>query len=76
MRTIVLEFGHRKGTEFGTGDIECFCSATLSFALGFPNGLAYLSAESLLSGLPVDDIPDGGEVLGLAVLVLQAVSAC
>lgn len=30
--------------------------------------------EALLCGLPVDDIPDGAEVLGLAVLVLQAVS--
>lgn len=28
--------------------------------------------EALLSGLPVDDVPDGVEVLGLAVLVLEA----
>lgn len=32
-----------------------------------------LSAEALLSRLPVDDLPDGLEVLGLAVLVLKAV---
>jgi hypothetical protein len=31
----------------------------------------YLS-EALLDSLPVDDIPDGGEVLDLAVLVLEA----
>jgi len=31
-----------------------------------------LLREALLNGLPVDHIPDGLEVLGLAVLVLQA----
>lgn len=31
-----------------------------------------LLRETLLRGLPVDDIPDGAEVLSLAVLVLQA----
>lgn len=30
------------------------------------------SREALLNGLPVDDIPDGREVLDLAVLVLEA----
>jgi len=29
--------------------------------------------ETLLSGLPVNNIPDGAEVLSLAVLVLEAV---
>lgn len=29
--------------------------------------------KALLHGLPVDDVPDGLEVLGLAVLVLEAV---
>lgn len=33
----------------------------------------HLSGEALLGGLPVDDVPDGLEVLGLAVLVLEAV---
>lgn len=28
--------------------------------------------ETLLDGLPVDDLPDGLEVFGLAVLVLEA----
>jgi hypothetical protein len=28
--------------------------------------------ETLLDGLPVDDVPDGREVLDLAVLVLEA----
>jgi hypothetical protein len=28
--------------------------------------------EALLGGLPVDDVPDGLEVLGLAVLVVEA----
>ena len=32
-----------------------------------------LSTETLLSGLPVEDFPDSLEVLGLAVLVLEAV---
>ena len=32
--------------------------------------------EALLRGLPVDDIPDGAEVLSLAVLVLQAKRYC
>lgn len=36
-------------------------------------GSPRLSAEALLSRLPVDDLPDGLEVLGLAVLVLKAV---
>lgn len=30
--------------------------------------------EALLNGLPVDDVPDGLEVLGLTVLVLEAVT--
>lgn len=29
--------------------------------------------ESLLGGLPVDNVPDGLEVLSLAVLVVEAV---
>jgi hypothetical protein len=29
--------------------------------------------EALLSGLPVNDVPDGLEVLGLAVLVVEVV---
>lgn len=29
--------------------------------------------EPLLNGLPVDNIPDGLEILGLAVLILEAV---
>jgi hypothetical protein len=35
--------------------------------------LLSLSTETLLSSLPVEDFPDGLEVLGLAVLVLEAV---
>lgn len=31
------------------------------------------SLEALLGGLPVDDVPDSLEVLGLAVLVLEAI---
>lgn len=34
---------------------------------------AFLAAESLLGRLPVDHIPDGTEVFGLAVLVLEIV---
>ena len=36
------------------------------------NSVPHYLSEALLDGLPVDDIPDGGEVLGLAVLVLEA----
>ncbi|KAL3702966.1 hypothetical protein TMatcc_000281 [Talaromyces marneffei ATCC 18224] len=38
-----------------------------------PDCLPNLSTETLLSGLPVKDFPDSLEVLGLAVLVLEAV---
>jgi hypothetical protein len=34
---------------------------------------AHLCTETLLSGLPVDDIPDSGEVFSLSVLVLKIV---
>lgn len=35
--------------------------------------VVHLAGESLLSGLPVDHIPDGTKVFGLAVLILQIV---
>lgn len=35
----------------------------------------HLCTESLLGGLPVDHIPDGGEVLSLTILVLKVILA-
>jgi hypothetical protein len=35
-----------------------------------------LGAKTLLSGLPVQNLPDGLEVLSLAVLVLEARMIC
>jgi hypothetical protein len=53
--------------ESGSGWVRmlfvCTCLSTMSF----------LCTETLLGCLPVDDIPDGGEIFSFAVLVLKIV---
>jgi hypothetical protein len=68
-RGLRREFGEKVGVkgEMVVGVLlVCTCLGRLSTVWE-------LCAETLLGGLPVDDIPDGGEILCLAVLVLQIV---
>ena len=45
---------------------------SIFLVLWFMSKVLHYSLKALLGGLPVDYIPDGLEVLGLAVLVLEA----
>lgn len=68
---ILLQYATRK---VGYADSKCYSSVCLRFNLIFvilPPPSARDLLEALLSRLPVDDVPNGLEVLGLAILVLK-----